>query len=667
MSITPPSCYLTPRRWRWLDLSVWLAGLSLLLSACQITPPLAPAPADVPDVEQPDKLTGTLSYSNDLLTAYHTRHAVALVDMHGFVVRDQAWPIRAHTLIFGSLTLDKQHQSGVYNLFLPAQPPGTLSDVDHGAAQGQGIKVFVVAYWSDPFSTADRHVEGWPTYLTSARIDSENHDEVTGGKLVVWAPDGQQQFPSDFGLDQRLFTDDDPLVPLAAGYSVIDMSTSPFTIDRSRKPQLDLREEHSIAVKDFGNLGYQAAFKRMFEEVRRDYAFNGIAGKAPDWAALYDQILPRVAEAERQSDAQAFYLALHDFAYAFHDGHVNLDGGDLADTIFDQRAGGGYGVAIRRLDDRRSIAAYVLKGGPAAQAGVLAGAEITRFNDQPIDQAVAAVQPFGGPFSNEQALRYEQQRYLTRAPIGTNASLTFRNPGQPAITATLTAVDELKSLQASSLYRGTDAYALPVEYHVLKSGLGYVRINSNDDDLDLIDELFVRALDSFEHHDVTGVIIDLRQNDGGANLALAGYLIDKPIPLAQLEYYSQSTRRFEAEGPPDQIEPVEHPYHFDKLAVLVGPACFSACEIEAYGFSQVPGAIVVGQAPSAGVEAEVSQGQYQLPEHIWLQVPTGRYVLPDGTLFLEGVGVAPTLRVPIDAPVLLSEDDAVLQAAEQAL
>jgi C-terminal processing protease CtpA/Prc len=163
------------------------------------------------------------------------------------------------------------------------------------------------------------------------------------------------------------------------------------------------------------------------------------------------------------------------------------------------------------------------------------------------------------------------------------------------------------------------------------------------------------------------VIVDLRQNDGGANLDLAGYLIDRPIPLAQLEYYSQSTRRFEAEGLPEQIEPVENPYHFDKLAVLVGPACFSACEIEAYGFSQVPSAIVVGQSPSAGVEAEVAQGQYQLPEDIWLQVPTGRYVLPDGTLFLEGAGVAPTVRVPIDTAALLSENDVVLQAAEKAL
>jgi hypothetical protein len=36
-------------------------------------------------------------------------------------------------------------------------------------------------------------------------------------------------------------------------------------------------------------------------------------------------------------------------------------------------------------------------------------------------------------------------------------------------------------------------------------------------------------------------------------------------------------------------------------------------------------------------------------------------------LFLEGKGVAPTVRVPQDAPTLLSDDDVVLLAAEHAL
>ena len=41
--------------------------------------------------------------------------------------------------------------------------------------------------------------------------------------------------------------------------------------------------------------------------------------------------------------------------------------------------------------------------------------------------------------------------------------------------------------------------------------------------------------------------------------------------------------------------------------------------------------------------------------------------VPDGSLFLEGQGVQPTLRVPITAANVLASDDAVLQAAEAEL
>jgi C-terminal processing protease CtpA/Prc len=101
--------------------------------------------------------------------------------------------------------------------------------------------------------------------------------------------------------------------------------------------------------------------------------------------------------------------------------------------------------------------------------------------------------------------------------------------------------------------------------------------------------------------------------------------------------------------------------------VLVGPGCFSACEIEADGFSKLPGSIVVGLRPTAGAVAEVARGQYRLPEQITFQAPTGRFVLPDGALFLEGGGVAPTLRVPVDRAGALADADVVLRAAEQAL
>lgn len=202
---------------------------------------------------------------------------------------------------------------------------------------------------------------------------------------------------------------------------------------------------------------------------------------------------------------------------------------------------------------------------------------------------------------------------------------------------------------------------------ILDSGVGYIKINSNYDDLNLIIRLFERALKTFQDNQVPGIVIDLRQNSGGNPLSLAGFLSDKDIPLGQLEYYSDKTGKFEPDGPREKVTPYVEQYHFERMAVLVGQACASACEIEAYGFSQVPGMMVFGETPSAGVEAEVGRGQFQLPEGLSLQAPTGRFTLPDGSIFLEGKGVQPTNPVPVNVENVLSGKDYILDAALQAI
>ena len=130
--------------------------------------------------------------------------------------------------------------------------------------------------------------------------------------------------------------------------------------------------------------------------------------------------------------------------------------------------------------------------------------------------------------------------------------------------------------------------------------------------------------------------------------------------MGQTEYYSDKTGEFEPEGSPDKIIPNQNQYHFNKMVLLVEQTCFSACEFEAYGFSKVPGMIVVGQYPTAGAFGEVARGQFSLPEELSLQVPTGRTILEDGSLLIEGQGVAPTARVPIDETTVFRTDDVVL-------
>ena len=647
-----------------------LITLALIASACQPAQSVATkisAPAISGD--QPYQISGTFEYTNDIITTYYVEQAVALVDIYGFITRDREWEIPIASQTLGFLELDTETMQGSYTLQLPARPFGTFADIDNDDKEDIGLQVFAVSYWPNltggPYSEGDDLSLGWPTYLASIITDTENEDEIISGDLVIWAPDNEQEFPSGFGEDGMLFTADDPVAPVSAGYSVVNIDAEPFTISRDPEPELTLYEPEDVAIKQFSDDSYTQSFEKMFEIVSKEYAFNGVEGKEPNWDALYAELMPRVEEAENSQDPGAFYLALRDFTWAFNDGHVGLNGGEIAQQLFMDAIAGGYGFAIRELDDGRVIVSYLLEGGPADLAGIFEGAVVTRFNGKPIKEAISEVKPWSQPHSTDYALRYQQARYLLRAPMETEAEIAFIDQEGTEQTVKLSVIGEGESFNNTSIYSEADPSALPVEFRLLDSGAGYIKINSNYDDLNLVIRLFERGLKTFEELDVPGIIIDLRENSGGAPLELAGFLHDEEIVMGQLEYYSEKTGEFEPEGLPKKVIPYQNQYDFDKMVLLVGQACFSACEIESYGFSQVPGMIVVGQYPTGGVEAEVARGQFELPEGFSLQIPTGRFKLPDGSIFLEGVGVQPEIRVPIDETTLFTNEDLVLATGEK--
>ncbi len=659
--------------------------LFLVSSACAVFNRPAPAPTSAPAQStplpaprvtaepgsQPVQISGSFTYSNDFVVEnYFREHMVALVDMHGFVTRDQEWLIPVESQTLGYIKLDEDNNSATYWQQLPQQPAGQYNDVDNNGNTDTGVQIFAVTYWPNlaggPFSEGDDPSRGWPSYLASVTTDSENQDEVTGGKLVVWSPDDGQAFPTGFGADELLFTGDDPTAPIQAGYSIVDLDQDPFAVSREREPQLALYEPTDVGIKDYSALSYTEAFDRLVEVLRKEYAFNGIANKAPDWDTLVPRIREAVQQAESRRDPYAYYRALSDFTAAFRDGHVGLSGGSYASQMIQERAGGGYGLAVRELDDGTVIVTHVVSGSPAAAAGIQVGDQITQVDDKPVGEAISQVTPLFGPHSSDFALRYDQARFLFRSPMGQQKSVTFTNQAGQSNTVTLQSAIEIESLLVT-LPDSPGDYALPVEYRLLDSGLGYIRINSNSDDLALILRLFERALQTFKDNDIPGIIIDMRSNSGGSPLGLAGFFTDQKIPMGQLEYYSEKTGKFEPEGEREEFYPNETQFRFDKMALLVDQTCYSACELEAYGFSQLDGMLVVGMFPSAGVEAEVARGQFKLPAGLELQAPTGRFTLPDGSLFLEGQGVQPTLRVPVTRENVLSTDDVVLRAAEQAL
>ena len=74
---------------------------------------------------------------------------------------------------------------------------------------------------------------------------------------------------------------------------------------------------------------------------------------------------------------------------------------------------------------------------------------------------------------------------------------------------------------------------------------------------------------------------------------------------------------------------------------------------------------IVGMYPTAGLAA--GQKQFFMPDNVIVQMSIGRVVDANGNIIIEGVGVVPTVKVPVSEDTLFSKTDPILDAAVKAL
>jgi len=586
-----------------------------------------------------------------------------LEDEAGFVKRDREFKFTLQGQAIGPVEIEDEKLS--YYLSLPEIPQATQVDVDNDTLKEAGVQVFAVAYWSNtwggPF-LEERDGKGWSSAYASTITNPEEDYEITGGTLVVWAPDDLQGFPTDFGKDGKLFTSDDPTAPIPAGYNLVDLNRKPFRIFKEARPKIDLIEGAG-AVNDYSKMSYVEAFEKLFEKSSREYPFT--VEKGIDWKALHDEFLPQFKKVRTEKE---FNVALRDFTNRIPDAHVGVS---FNPDVFYDEYGGGLGLVFVQLTDGKVLVKEVLAGLPGGRSGIKAGAEIIGWQGKPVKQAIDEVIPFFGPYSTQHARHLAQVSFLTRMSPDTKVDITYKNPGDAVVKeATLKAEKEYDSLYRILPGAGQDPLALPIEGYVLnESGLGYVRVNTFQDDYNLMARLWDRYIQDVIDNEIPGLIIDLRANSGGSgDLAMdfAGFFFDKEFILQENYYYNDITGSFEKNEYPTRVKPA--PVTYDgPIAVLVSPDCVSACEFFAYALQHDNRSTVVGNYPTAGAAGEVGLGQYKLPDEITMQFPTGRPETPDGEVIIEGTGVIPEITVPVTEEEALGEQDTVLEEAIRTL
>ena len=616
---------------------------------------------------------GEMSYTNPYLTDGVAEPLIILEDQAGFVDRDRDFTFSPESQVMGRLTSDFFTSPVSYVLQLPFEPQGSLRDVDNDGEEDGGVQIFAVAFWTNiwgPPELEERDLGGggWSTAYASTDTSnrSQTLNEVIGGQLLVYAPDDEQGFPSGYGEDGLLFTEDDPTVGLPAGYTLVSLDSDPFTFDRSAEPVVNLIEGEASEADDFSEMDYTAAFDAMLDKFRREYAFTEYKGI--DWDAMSAEFRPRFEQALADDDPEAYEFALRDFAWSIPDSHVGVSFGPAVYRGFREAIAGGIGIAIRELDDGRIVVNFLLEDSPAAAAGIELRAEILEINGQPAAEYVSETVAWSEPFSLEEQKRLQQLRYATRFPADSEVELSWRNPGAEEISsAVLPTSEERDSFDFSSFFQGRDRHRLPLEFEEIEgSDFTLVQIHSFSDNERLTIDLWERLIEELNYYAVPGLVIDMRSNGGGSGwLAqqMAAYFFNEPHVLGNSGFYDEDTEDFffDPDTEDDFILPPEGLRYDGEVAVLVYSSCYSACEFFSYYMTVEDRAAIVGHTATAGAGGSVET--FYMPDDMEVTFTVGRAVDADHNIHLEGIGVVPTLRVPVTEETLFSDGDPVLDAA----
>jgi carboxyl-terminal processing protease len=450
------------------------------------------------------------------------------------------------------------------------------------------------------------------------------------------------------------------------------------------------------AVADFSDLSWVRAFDALHAKFSREYAFTH--WKGVDWEALYAEYLPRVIAAEEAGDLGAYYLALKQYSMELRDGHVGVAASTAAaqqaiDKLSYARAGGGFGLVAAALDDGRVIASWVGRGGPAAAAGLKAGAELVGWGGLPAATALARTSTALAPtMPTDWRRTYERSRFLVRAPVGAVRTVAYRNPGRRATaTARLTAVDDayetLHMTDSRSVLAKGEWPERVVEHRILDGDVGYVRVYF---ELDLPGELpgdhtptltlFRQAVAEFIAAKVDGVILDIRSNSGGYDTLPPAFMASfyaRPSFYEYQSYIDPLTGTFQiwvgddAGGYTDPgqglwIDPGE-PRYAGPVVALVDNGCVSSGEGVAMGVKRLPRGKVVGVAGTNGSFGMTGDGAF-LPGGLYVDWPSGQSLDHHRVVQIDARhgrgGVTPDVRVPMtarNAVRMAAGDDIVLE------
>lgn len=261
----------------------------------------------------------------------------------------------------------------------------------------------------------------------------------------------------------------------------------------------------------------------------------------------------------------------------------------------------GIGVTIQSEEDGAGLTVMeVTAGGPAEEAGVLAGDRIVGVDDRSIA-----------------GMALEDVRNLIRGEAGTQVKLTVSREGsEREITVTRR---QIQTVVASGV--------------MLEDGIGLVTIENFDS---RCAEETIAAINTLLQQGAQKLIFDVRFNPGGYKdelVKVLDYLLPEGV-LFRSELYDGTTQEDRSDASCLEVP----------MAVLVNGDSYSAAEFFAAALREYEVGIVVGQQT---VGKGYFQNTFRLQDGSAVGLSVGKYYTPKG-VSLAGVGITPDVTVEVD-------------------
>lgn len=392
-----------------------------------------------------------------------------------------------------------------------------------------------------------------------------------------------------------------------------------------------------------------AALSLVWSEVRHSYP-DLDRGAIPVWDSLYRATIPRVR------DAASPWLAwreLQRFVARVEDGHTNVYPPDSLVARHWVRPP----IVTRRIDGR-----VVVTDVPSASLralGVTAGAVVDSIDGEAVEPYVARViAPFESA-STPQDLAVRAYGYAM-----------LRGPVDRPVVLSLTAPDGARRRVVVPRTRPSDVVAgAVVRDTIFPDGIGYLRVD--DFGADSIPRLLRAAVRRLAG--ARALVVDVRNNGGGntsAGFPILQALAERPFPLST-QWVLASSGFWRVRGfngvpmhlPSGMVAPDSTTRIRGPVALLIGPATFSAAEDFAVAWRSI------GRGPLIGEATGGSTGQpysFDLPGGGSARVRTKHDAAPDGTEF-DAIGVRPDVEVRRTLAGVRAGRDEVLDEARRRL